>query len=523
MAMRVRRYPLDVLLVHDDPHSSEVVLGLHRLLHEHPAVRSYGIASTRKAPTYLREGKVNTLFVSPGLSYSVEALKELKQFISVAESEYPRVVVVIFADGASRLIDAAPELASYFKLNVSAVLNEGGTSCGELDEVLSKCEDWQRTRFDYDIALSFAGEDRPQAENIATALRANEVRVFYDQFEQASLVGKDLYVHLYEVYAKRSRYCVLLASENYVRRMWTIHERRAAQERALIERGAEYILPVRLDNTDIPGIASTLGYLSYQIGHERIAELLVQKLYGTEPPSQKRYIGYSLYDYDTRPIYDKVWRTNPHMYVPTSLLYRLIRDKEETDRSAISATRSEVVRALKGRFQEFADKLNAIPCSALDEVLPGTPAEEIRAIEARLHLPLPESYMDFLRSTRGLQLLDGRVQFSRNHPLVHEFPAYDDLPEEGKEEVKLNGGLWPPPSAGMICVAEYYPPGGGYSVLFDVNRGMVGEEYPVVYYDYNSTPPTVRTVADSFVDWLNKHCIDNLEYTNEKCAFPAGP
>src|SRR5205085_12067611 len=37
-------------------------------------------------------------------------------------------------------------------------------------------------------AISFAGEDRPQAERIAKALKKAGVRVFYDQYEQASLL-----------------------------------------------------------------------------------------------------------------------------------------------------------------------------------------------------------------------------------------------------------------------------------------------------------------------------------------------
>jgi len=37
--------------------------------------------------------------------------------------------------------------------------------------------------FDYDVALSFAGPDRPMAEGLADILVASGVRVFYDKFE----------------------------------------------------------------------------------------------------------------------------------------------------------------------------------------------------------------------------------------------------------------------------------------------------------------------------------------------------
>lgn len=40
--------------------------------------------------------------------------------------------------------------------------------------------------FKYDVALSFAGEDRKAAENLARALRSKGVSVFYDDFLRAS-------------------------------------------------------------------------------------------------------------------------------------------------------------------------------------------------------------------------------------------------------------------------------------------------------------------------------------------------
>jgi hypothetical protein len=49
--------------------------------------------------------------------------------------------------------------------------------------------------YKYDIALSFAGEDRDYVEEVANSLNENVVRVFYDKFEQVDLWGKDLVVH----------------------------------------------------------------------------------------------------------------------------------------------------------------------------------------------------------------------------------------------------------------------------------------------------------------------------------------
>jgi hypothetical protein len=42
------------------------------------------------------------------------------------------------------------------------------------------------------VALTFAGEDREQAEQLARELIRRDVRVFYDKFETARLLGEDL-------------------------------------------------------------------------------------------------------------------------------------------------------------------------------------------------------------------------------------------------------------------------------------------------------------------------------------------
>jgi hypothetical protein len=88
---------------------------------------------------------------------------------------------------------------------------------------------------EYDVALSFAGEDRAYVERIARLLQQRGIRVFYDEFMTADLWGEDLYVLLDEVYRKKSRFAVIFASEHYARKSWTSHERQSAQARALDE------------------------------------------------------------------------------------------------------------------------------------------------------------------------------------------------------------------------------------------------------------------------------------------------
>src|SRR5262245_818772 len=104
--------------------------------------------------------------------------------------------------------------------------------------------------FAFDVAISFAGEQREFARSVAECLRAHGRTVFYDEYEQAALWGTNLQEHLSDVYGRQARFCLMLVSEDYAAKVWTTHERRVAQARALKQR-EEYILPVRFDQTEV--------------------------------------------------------------------------------------------------------------------------------------------------------------------------------------------------------------------------------------------------------------------------------
>ena len=135
----------------------------------------------------------------------------------------------------------------------------------------------------YDVALSFAAEDREHAEALRDLLKAAGYEPFYDEDELADLWGKNLYDYLSSIYKDKARYCVMFLSKHYERKLWTNHERQMAQARAFQE-NREYILPVRLDDTEIPGIPPTVGYLDLRsMTIEEVYEALVMKLSGTTP------------------------------------------------------------------------------------------------------------------------------------------------------------------------------------------------------------------------------------------------
>jgi CheY-like chemotaxis protein len=131
---------------------------------------------------------------------------------------------------------------------------------------------------DYDVALSFAGEDREIVEKLAKSLQEEKIKVFYDDYEKAHLWGKNLYEHLQSVYRDKACFCIIFLSEAYARKLWTKHELEQAQARAFRER-REYILPVRLDDTKIPQINETVGYIDLRhTPVEELKELILSKL-----------------------------------------------------------------------------------------------------------------------------------------------------------------------------------------------------------------------------------------------------
>lgn len=101
--------------------------------------------------------------------------------------------------------------------------------------------------YEFDVALSFAGEDREFVEGIVDQLGKSGLRVFYDTNYQAEMWGEDLIDYLDQIYRSKARYTMMFISRFYAEKMWTRHERRSALARALEQRSA-YILPVRMDD-----------------------------------------------------------------------------------------------------------------------------------------------------------------------------------------------------------------------------------------------------------------------------------
>lgn len=175
--------------------------------------------------------------------------------------------------------DASVSLQGSAQRPTSVKAPVSGATLGSTDP--ASVPDLRETR-PYQVALSFAGEQRGYVESVAKALAARRIAVFYDAFEANALWGKDGAEHFHQIYSCSTQYVVMFISEAYVSKAWTRHERRAAISRQMKDE-SEYILPVRFDMTEVPGLPDTMQYLMA----ERFtpAELAVEiaKKIGTAP------------------------------------------------------------------------------------------------------------------------------------------------------------------------------------------------------------------------------------------------
>lgn len=191
--------------------------------------------------------------------------------------------------------------------------------------------------YDYDIALSYAGEDRRLVDEVAAHLKASGITCYYDRDDQADAWGKDLYVHLDEIYRRRARYCLMFVSKAYASKVWTRHERQSAQARALSEE-TEYLLPVRLDDSDIPGLLPTIGYLrASEFNPAQIADLVVRKVRAKKGGAAANDVG---------------------LFLDTTYL--------------MSAPRDAAARKIGSSLLDFAKSLGTLQC-AWAAVEPGSP------------------------------------------------------------------------------------------------------------------------------------------------------
>lgn len=135
--------------------------------------------------------------------------------------------------------------------------------------------------FDFDFALSFAGENRATARSIADQLEILDCSVFYDEFFEANYLGKAWHKNFMEVFSEKSRFIVCLLDTFHLEKIWPTFERECFAPR--VPEAA--VIPIYLDDTAFPGIPRDIVGIPFRMGnttpqelHNRVTDEIIFKL-----------------------------------------------------------------------------------------------------------------------------------------------------------------------------------------------------------------------------------------------------
>lgn len=132
--------------------------------------------------------------------------------------------------------------------------------------------------FKYDFAISYAGEVREIAENIANLLMEKNIKVYYDRFFEGEMLGKKLSTYFHQKFGMDAKYVIILISKEYPLKDWTNWELSIARDEAK-KRKEEFILPIRIDDTKILGIHDDIGFINLrEKSIEETVNILLEKL-----------------------------------------------------------------------------------------------------------------------------------------------------------------------------------------------------------------------------------------------------
>jgi hypothetical protein len=147
----------------------------------------------------------------------------------------------------------------------------------DLDEIGQSIR-LRRSGYPWDVAVSFAGEDREVVEQLKNMLNDSGYTVFYDFDVQHQLWGIDLRAKLADVYANDAQYMLVFLSKHYPEKDWTNFEFEVGKD-ARTKRTATYLLPVVIDDVTVVGLSSNVGHIDLRrCGVEQLAASLIDKI-----------------------------------------------------------------------------------------------------------------------------------------------------------------------------------------------------------------------------------------------------
>jgi len=113
--------------------------------------------------------------------------------------------------------------------------------------------------YEFDIALSFAGENRELASWVAKQLAILDAHVFYDENFEINFLGKAWSEQFKRIFGNDSRLVVTLLDKHHLEKLWPTFERECFQPR--VPDGD--VVAIFLDSTIFPGIPKDLVHIKF--------------------------------------------------------------------------------------------------------------------------------------------------------------------------------------------------------------------------------------------------------------------
>jgi hypothetical protein len=151
--------------------------------------------------------------------------------------------------------------------------------------------DWARLRqdcgfktsardYEYDFAISFAGENRELARLVAEQLAVLDSHVFFDENFEANFLGGAWSKQFERIFGRDARLVVCILDQNYRDKIWPTFERECFLPRV----PAGEVIPIFLDDTSFVGIPKDIIGIKFQRGVDgdieanRVTDEIVFKL-----------------------------------------------------------------------------------------------------------------------------------------------------------------------------------------------------------------------------------------------------
>jgi len=118
-------------------------------------------------------------------------------------------------------------------------------------------------QYNYDVALSFAGEQRRYVKKIYNALNKKGLKVFYDESPevQAAHLGKRFTEIAQRIYGETADFVVLFVSREYIAKQWPYLEAAYVLDRMRAELfQGNNVLIGKFDDVDLPGFPREIMY-----------------------------------------------------------------------------------------------------------------------------------------------------------------------------------------------------------------------------------------------------------------------